>query len=264
MAVTTGVVRAQLDLFHEVKTERAVDAVVHEIVDLIQAGRLPAESLLPGERRLADAMRVSRRTIRDAIEILQDAGVLAVEPGGGGGARVATIWIPESLSAGPKSLNADETFGALEARRLIEPRVAQLAALRGSTSDFEAIRATIELQRTHKDDSWSVTQGNVLYHRLIWRAARNAELEQAMRSIYRKLSGPLYEVLRRDQDFEATDENIQLHEETLHAIMRGDPDEIDDVMDRHLQYLEQRSEAMFGRARLPSIPRFLITAKEAQ
>ena len=51
----------------------------------------------PGERRLATAMGVSRHTIREAIEILQDAGVLAVEPGGSGGTRVASIWMPESL-----------------------------------------------------------------------------------------------------------------------------------------------------------------------
>jgi DNA-binding FadR family transcriptional regulator len=250
--------RAQIDLFPKVKTERTVDAVVQELLDLIQAGRLPAKSLLPGERSLATAMGVSRRTIRDAIEILEDAGVLVVEPGGGGGTWVATIWIPESLSAGPEPLNADETFGLLEARRLIEPRVAQLAAMRGSTADFEAISATIELQRDHDRDWWRVTQGNVLYHRLIWRAARNPELEKAMRSIYRKLSRPLYEVLRRDQDFKATDESIRLHEETLEAIMRGEPAAIDKVMDRHLQYLEHRCEAMFGRARLPTIPPFLI------
>jgi DNA-binding FadR family transcriptional regulator len=42
-------------------------------------------------------MGVSRHTIREAIEILQDAGVLAVEAGGSGGARAASIWMPESL-----------------------------------------------------------------------------------------------------------------------------------------------------------------------
>lgn len=254
----TGVTRAQVSLFQEARTERAVEAVVRQILDLIQAGRLPAQSLLPGERKLASAMGVSRRTIRDAIEILHDAGVLAVAPGGGGGAHVASIWIPESLSDGHQSLSADETFGALEARRLIEPRVAQLAALRGSTADFEAMRETIDLQRNHDGDWWRVTQGNVLYHRLIWRAAGNGELETAMRSIYRRLSGALHEVLRRDQDFRATEESIELHEETLEAIMRGDPDEIDDVMNRHLQYLEQRCEVMFGRPRLPTVPQFLI------
>ena len=39
----------------------------------------------------------------------------------------------------------------------------------------------------HQSNWWQITQGNVLFHRLLWRAARNLELESAMRSIYRKL-----------------------------------------------------------------------------
>src|SRR5882757_8061170 len=89
--------RAPIELFSPVKPERAIDAVVEQILDLIQAGRLGDQQVLPGERRLALAMGVSRTTIRDAIEILQDAGVLAVESGGSGGTRVASIWMPESL-----------------------------------------------------------------------------------------------------------------------------------------------------------------------
>jgi len=127
-------------------------------------------------------MRVSRRTVRDAIETLQDAGVLAVEPGSGGGARVASIWIPEELSDDVEALGAEEVFRALEARRVVEPRVAQLAALRGTDADFASIREAIELQRANQRDWWQVTQGNVLFHCLLWRAARNPDLEVAMLS----------------------------------------------------------------------------------
>ena len=52
-----------------------------------------------------------------------------------------------------------------------------------------------------------------------------------MRSIYRKLSGPLYQVLSHDQDSAATAESIDLHLETLEVVMRGDHDAIDDVID---------------------------------
>ena len=249
--------RAAIELFSSVKPERAIDAVVEQILDLIQAGRLVDQQVLPGERRLATAMGVSRNTVRDAIEILQDAGVLAVEAGGSGGTRVASIWMPESLVADHEPWAAEVVFEALEARRIVEPRIAQLAALRGTTEDFDAISRTIDLQRAHQSDWWQITQGNVLYHRLLWRAARNAELESAMRSIYRKLSGPLYQVLSHDQDSAATAESIDLHLETLGAVMRGDHDAIDEVMDRHLRYLETRCEAMFGRARIPSVPQFL-------
>jgi GntR family transcriptional regulator, transcriptional repressor for pyruvate dehydrogenase complex len=252
-----AVQRAAIELFSSVKPERAADAVVEQILDLIQAGRLGDQQVLPGERRLATAMGVSRHTIREAIEILQDAGVLAVETGGSGGTRVASIWMPESLVGDREPWAAETVFEALEARRVIEPRVAQLAALRGTTEDFEAIRKTIDLQRAHQSNWWQITQGNVLFHRLLWRAARNPELESAMRSIYRKLSGPLYQVLSHDQDSAATAESIDLHLETLEAVMRGDHDVVDEVMDRHLRYLERRCEAMFGRARIPSVPQFL-------
>ena len=151
---TTPKRRAAVELFHPVKPERAVDAVVEQILDLIQAGRIGDQYLLPGERRLATAMAVSRRTVRDAIEILQDAGVLAVEVGGSGGTRVASIWIPESLSGEPGPRDAQDVFTALEARRVIEPRVAQLAALRGTSQDFDAMGETIELQVAHQHDWW--------------------------------------------------------------------------------------------------------------
>ena len=78
-----------------------------------------------------------------------------------------------------------------------------------------------------------------------------------MRSIYRRLSGPLYYVLR-DEDMEATLESIQLHRETVEVMRRGDPGLVDEVMDRHLRYLEDRCEATYGRPRLPQVPEFLI------
>jgi DNA-binding FadR family transcriptional regulator len=108
--------------------------------------------------------------------------------------------MPESLVGDREPPDAEKVFEALEARRVIEPRVAQLAALRGTTQDFDAIRKTIGLQRTNQSNWWQITQGNVLFHRLLWRAARNPELESAMRSIYRSLSGPLYSVLSHDED----------------------------------------------------------------
>jgi hypothetical protein len=53
---STTMQRAAIELFYSVKPERAVDAVVEQILDLIQAGRLGDQQGLPGERRLALAM----------------------------------------------------------------------------------------------------------------------------------------------------------------------------------------------------------------
>ena len=59
-----------------------------------------------------------------------------------------------------------EVAGVLEARRLLEPRVAQLAAVHAGEDDFAAMQATIERQRElaaagdflkHEDSSSSST-----------------------------------------------------------------------------------------------------------
>ncbi|MCW3050523.1 MAG: putative HTH-type transcriptional regulator ycbG [Solirubrobacterales bacterium] len=252
--------RASLELFGPIRTGSAVDAVIDQIVDQIRSGRLPEDMLLPGERQLALAMNVSRRTVREAIEILQDAGVVSVSPGPAGGTRIASIWIPDSLMedpGGPLS-TAEDVFHVLEGRRVIEPRVAQLAALRGTDEDFRIMRETIELQRANQQDRWRVNQANAIFHRQLWRAGGNPELEAAMRSIYRRLSGVFFAALEQDETSDSTAIGIDLHEETLEAIMRGRPDEAEEAMDRHLAYLERRCEAAYGRARVPHIPEFLV------
>ncbi len=252
--------RVSPEMLTPIQTESAVQAVVEQIIDHIRAGRIAQGALLPGERQLAVAMKVSRRTIREAIELLQDAGVVTVAPGPAGGTSIASIWIPDSLSKDAPFSSAGEVFQVLEARRVIEPRVAQLAALRGTDEDFAIMRQTIELQSKNQHDRWKARQGNAIFHRQLWRASRNPELESAMRSIYRRLSGAFIAALDQDESSDSEGVGVQLHRETLEAIMSGRPDLTEEVMDRHLAYLEHRCELAFGRARIPDIPGFLVTS----
>jgi DNA-binding FadR family transcriptional regulator len=243
--------RASVALFSPVEVPRTIDAVVEQLADLIRVGKVPQGQFLPGERQLAAAMSVSRRTLRDALEILGDAGVLSVVSGPGGGTSVTSVWVPD-LSDPQAPLETEHVFMILEARRALEPRVAQLAALRGTEQDFAAMRETIELQRTAPIDSQQYWLSNARFHRQLWRASGNRELELAMRSIYRKLQAVVSVV---DEPLSV---RIDLHEATLAAVMGGNLDEIDAVMDDHFAHLERLCEITYGRARIRTIPSFLI------
>jgi DNA-binding FadR family transcriptional regulator len=247
------------DQFTPIETGSAVDAVVDQIVDQIRSGKLPEEALLPGERQLASAFGVSRRTVRSAIETLQDAGVVKVSPGPAGGIRVSSVWIPDSLGRARGATTPGEVFKVLESRRVVEPRVAQLAALRSTDDDIAVMQNTIDLQYANREDRWKVNEGNTIFHRQLWRAAANPELEAAMRLIYRRLSGVFFDALVQDDTSDAPDAAIVLHEETLQAIASGNAEATAEVMDRHLAYLERRCEAAFGRARIPDLPDFLLS-----
>ncbi len=55
---------------------------------------------------------------------------------------------------------------------------------------------------------------------------------------------------------------VSIHERTLQAVMKGDPDAVDAVMDEHMRFLEKLWEAETGRLRLRRTPDFLLPLAE--
>ena len=139
----------------------------------------------------------------------------------------------------------------LEARRLIEPGVAQLAAVYGTDEDFDFMRQTIELQRACLAEPRRFAGMDIRFHHTIARATQNAVLVAIMRSILRRIAIARDMLQRVAGDADAS---IALHERTLAAILGGDADEIDAVMDEHLGYLERVWEDESSRQRLRHRP----------
>ena len=255
-SVTTS--RASGALFEPVSTRRAFESVIGQIVDRIRSGELREGSLLPGERTLAATMQVSRPTVRMALDALADAGLLETQRGRAGGARVISIWIPERVLETPApELRADEIFQVLEARRTLEPRLAQLAALRATGDGFDELRRCIELEAAQMGDWGRMVEADIRFHRQMWRMAGNSELEGMMATIIDKLGTALDMAMRTEADQTAA---VTIHERTLSALMGGDVDRIDRVMDEHMAYLEDICEDVLGRKRLREVPAFLRTA----
>src|SRR5688500_1348794 len=123
-------------LFRPVTTRRVVEAVVEQIIDAIRSGELKVKDRLPPERTLAAQLEVSRPTVRAAIKLLADSGVAEVWPGPRVGTIVRTHVIGPDLLREPARRPLGEVADALQARRLLEPGVAQLAAVEATDADF--------------------------------------------------------------------------------------------------------------------------------
>src|SRR6478672_4245212 len=108
-------------MFTPVRTRRTFEEAAEQIADRVRAGELRLGDKLPAERDLAVVMEISRPTLREAVRILVDAGVLEVRRGPGGGMFVASDVVPVELIRQRSSTRLDEIAGVLEARRLIEP-----------------------------------------------------------------------------------------------------------------------------------------------
>jgi GntR family transcriptional regulator, transcriptional repressor for pyruvate dehydrogenase complex len=144
--------------FVPVGPRRTFEGAVEQIAERIRLGELDAGDRLPSERDLAASMQISRATLREAVHVLVDAGVLAVRTGSTGGIFVLSDYVPMELLRSKSDLRLEEVAGVLEARRLIEPRVAQLAAVHAREDDYASMQQTLDAQKA------LLARGDVLEH----------------------------------------------------------------------------------------------------
>lgn len=246
--------------FVPVGPRRTFEGAVEQIAERIRLGDIAAGERLPSERELAAALRISRPTLREAVRVLADAGVLEVRSGSTGGTYVASDYVPLELLRSKSDLRLGEVAGVLEARRMIEPRVAQLAALNAREEDYAQLQRILDAQQqllaegdvlAHED---RFLQLDTQFHLRIARATGNSTIVSLMRTLLRRLE------IARDlalHEPPVAPWAIDVHERTLAAIRSADHTRIEHVMDEHLGALEQAWERATDRVLVRPIPDFL-------
>src|SRR5207248_3562282 len=117
---------------------RVSEAIVHRIKKQITEGRLVAGHKLPAEREMARQFKTSRVSVREAYRSLEEVGVLRIRRGADGGAFIAQLDHEPVLRSLALVLALGKTSHneLTEARMLIEPPIARLAALRARKDDI--------------------------------------------------------------------------------------------------------------------------------
>src|SRR4051794_17765978 len=228
-------------MFTPVRTRRTFEEAAEQIAHGVRTGQLRVGDRLPGERSLAAQMEISRPTLREAIKVLVTAGVLQVRRGHEAGMYVATDVVPADLVRERADMRMGEVAAVLEARRIVEPGVAQLAAQRGGEAGLVACERSIEAMRRIVDEGYGPAdedrflQHDVQFHLALARAAGNPPVERLMRMLFRELE------IARDMAMHeplVPEWTIAIHTETLEAVAGRDPAVVSEVMDRHLGRLE--------------------------
>jgi GntR family transcriptional regulator, transcriptional repressor for pyruvate dehydrogenase complex len=251
--------------FQPVGPRRTFEGAVEQIAERVRLGELSAGERLPSERDLAATMQISRATLREAVRVLVDAGVLAVRAGSGGGMFVASDYVPFELLRSKSDLRLDEIAGVLEARRLIEPRVAQLAAVNAREEDYAHLQHTIDAQQAlllrgdvlENEDRF--LQLDTQFHLRIARASGNSTIVSMMRMLLRRLE------IARDlalHEHPIATWVIDVHERTQAAIRSADHERIEEVMDEHLAAMERAWERATNRSLVRPTPDFLRPVAE--
>jgi GntR family transcriptional repressor for pyruvate dehydrogenase complex len=213
------------------------DDVLKKARDYIEVARESNSSRLPPESRLAEELGVTRGRLRAVLKRLEAEGLIWRHVGKG--TFIGQRTLTGQLSSLAELINPLDAF---EARIIIEPQLAALAALRAAPHEIEEMRECAQrMQALTSFAEWSVQDQRL--HRLVAKAARNTLL-LALYDAARE-STPTGMRARAQRVFASGPRpgaNAE-HQLYVDAIADRDPERAEALMRAHLQAVRK---ALFG------------------
>ncbi len=133
-------------MFRAAKQNKIFQDVVDQIQEAILNDKLKPGDVLPSERELKEMLQVSRGTLREALRVLEQKGLIHIKLGVGGGAIVRDASyepVSESLALLIRHQKVSLTHLA-EFRAGVEGEAAAHAARRISTAEADELRKLLD------------------------------------------------------------------------------------------------------------------------
>jgi DNA-binding FadR family transcriptional regulator len=204
------------------RPSRAAEKVAHELAAMLLQERFAEGTILSPENDLMKKLGCSRTALRGALRLLENWGLITVQPGRNGG-PITRRPRPDDLRAGLAALiHSREASLAdlMTARRAIDPLIASQAALHRSEQHVTALRATITNAYQGIASREQFATANADFHRLLSEAAGLAVLGVFLSA----LTSVGDEAIRRvaPSDEARRLRVIRAHEKVVEAIARSD------------------------------------------
>ncbi|MBK0866765.1 FadR family transcriptional regulator [Saccharopolyspora sp. HNM0986] len=216
----------------ERRGEKVSAIIAREIVRDIAKRELPSGSTLESESAMLGRYQVARASLREALRVLETHGLVRMKPGPGGGPVVADV---DSREFGRMCTLFFQVMGIrfselVEARLIVEPLVARLAAERRDPEDNEQLR-TIVQEGFDAEDSAEWLRASSAFHAKVLSMSGNGLLNifaRALKDIFtERVSGVLFVSRRRA-------EVKKVHGQIADAIVDGDGDRAEELMREHM------------------------------
>ena len=230
------------------KSRRVSETIARRIKRQISKGALVPGEKLPAERDMAQRFRTSRVSVREAYRSLEELGLLTIRRGAEGGAFIADIDhrpVMRSLSLMlrlGKTTNEEIT----EARLLVEPPIARLAARRARPEDVERLQYVVRQQENALRRRGDYGPFDLNFHRSVAECARNLPLKVLMDA----LSDLTVEVVAGlDLSAGVQHQVCDSHHLIADAIERHDEETAYELMLQHVAQIQSRLGRALARQR---------------
>lgn len=234
-----------------------VEAIVDQIVEQVQQGKLNPGDRLPSERQLIEVFGVSRSSVREALQGLIVMGVVESRPGQGTFVRTmpGRLTAQRSSAALAEHLQRKMRLQLVEARRVIEPPIARLAAERATADDASYLRQRLAAYCAdpfqNAPESRTLNLHGML-HAAVAETTRNpffvATVENILLAVPFTLRLREQMTLSGDELERVMADEVDMHTRLIDAVLGNDGEAACAIMDEHLAYERQLIERLFADA----------------
>ncbi|TLM84389.1 FadR family transcriptional regulator [Pseudarthrobacter sp. NamE2] len=202
---------------------RTHQLVLSWIENELSGGRLAVGGRLPAERTLAEQLKVSRTSVREAIRILEAMGV--VRAGVGSGPEAGTVVIADPTAALASALRLHIATQHLPVADIVETRVLleSWAVAKASPDAPELADAAVLLEGMAAEGLGvgDFLALDVRFHLALADAAGNAVVSAMMGSLREAIQGYAAELTSNLPDWEATASRLRAEHEAILAAIRN-------------------------------------------
>lgn len=217
--------------------ERISDQIRSILKQSILNGEFKPGEKFPPEVELAEKLKVSKVSIREALREMEAEGLIKKKRGAFGGNFVAE---PGSEKMVDVVINS-YLFGGITAtdlaefRRILEPGLAKLAAMRRTNEDLDAMEQCINyVDESIKNGRPDQTKA-IGFHRLIADACHNRFISSLMEALVKVFQ----QVLAKSPDLETAKKDIEYNRLFLKYIRERNGKKVETIMAKHFDTLDE-------------------------
>jgi GntR family transcriptional repressor for pyruvate dehydrogenase complex len=213
-----------------------VAQISDRLITAIATGEFLPGSRLPAERDLAGLLHVGRTSVRAALAVLHDRGLIETQRGRGGGSFVRVQWTADSHAAVVRTLRLrwNEIQDRLDAMRRLHGAIARAAAEERDDADIAVLRERLDAYRDAASGRGKQLADAAL-HLAISDAAKNGTLKTMLLALEQEISigAPLHVWGEPDSMVASEDRALREHVLLVDAIAEGRADAADEVARQH-------------------------------
>lgn len=231
-------------MFKKAKQNRVFQDVVEQIQEAILSGELAPGSKLPAERDLKDMFNTSRGTLREALRVLEQKGLIEIKLGVAGGAIVKQIDadpIVESLALLIRSGGVSLAHLA-EFRIKIEGSIVELAAQRATPEDIDKMEQLYKKAEAYfKAEDWeNFLKTDETMHTYIGIMSQNPVFQFVQKSIHDNIHQYYESYL--PMNHERTLENLNDFKKIIDAMKIHDSATAADIIRDHVERFNKKMQ----------------------